>query len=649
MGENMTSELFARRIPGRRMFAFYTQNGMEDSEIIGVQIACKSYLKAKLPKSITQAINSIKKKPYSMNENAERLAKALPKADRTHGNLEEMTRKAYIRNVEDLHALRSFAWTIGDYQKRIGTEYENLSEKELEAIAKAVIDCGYVNYRGGSYFPGLCSQPDMNVFYIPEGIDKETKKQIAEYGKTASLNRIRKDLNRLRPVVENVAMALFAGTVPEETRILFVKVLSAWCALAIAAKEPFFMTAGPKNYRGRKTAIKPVDVAADTSVEPEGSYLVAEIDGELVRIKTSEVDKEEMYRKLSESAIPTAVLADAKTILPKLSEFGEIDIQFISKRLTGIEEDSIVANNDSGRERTVEELIAELMGNSQKKEAEPAPAPTPVEPEWDVSTNSNSDIEPGWEVTPAKPVAPATPVAPQPAPVIPEPTYVAPEPVYVAPQPAPVIPEPTYVAPEPVYVAPQPAPVIPEPTYVAPEPVYVAPQPAPVIPEPTYVAPEPVYVAPQPAPVVPEPVAAPQPEPIAQPVEEPVNEEIDEHEAAVRKRMREILEQNKKKQQEKDDVRRQMEERRLEVARKQEQRRQEILAKRRADYENLLKEEEELKKVVEENKSALMGDRKRKRMEAEKRIFDIEDIIMKEYLDLKRGTNDYHTGLTQEL
>ena len=605
MGENMTSELFTRKIPGKKMFAFYTQNIIEDNKISGAQLACKSFSKAKLPKDIIEAVASVKKKPYTMNENAERLAKAIAKGDSLHGSLEEMTRKAYIRNVEDLHALRSFAWTAGDYQKRIGTEYENLSEKELEAIARAVKNFDYVNYRGGSYFPGLCSQPDMNVLYIPEGLDKDTKKRIAEIGKTASLNRIRKDLNRLKPVVENVAMSLFAGNVSEDAKAIFTKVLSAWCALAIASKEPFFLTEGPKNYRKRKgteEAIAPPDTITDSSNESEGSFMIAEIDGELVRIKTSEVNKEETYKMLSESAIPTAVLADAKTILPKLSEFGEIDIQFISKRLTGIEEDSTVANNDSGRERTVEELIAELMGNAQKKEAEPAPAPTPVEPEWDISTNPNAGIEPGWEVTPAKPVAPA---APQPAPVIPEP-------VYAAPQPAPVIPEP-------VYVAPQPAPVIPEP-------VYVAPQPAPV-------APEPVYVAP----------AAPQP------VEEASNEEIDEHEAAVRKRMREILEQNKKKQQEKDDVRRQMEERRLEVARKQEQRRQEILAKRRADYENLLKEEEDLKKVVEENKSALMGDRKRKRMEAEKRIFDIEDLIMKEYLDLRRGTNDYHTGLTQEL
>ena len=44
-----------------------------------------------------------------------------------------------------------------------------------------------------------------------------------------------------------------------------------------------------------------------------------------------------------------------------------------------------------------------------------------------------------------------------------------------------------------------------------------------------------------------------------------------------------------------------------------------------------------------------MGEKKKKRIDAQRRIMDIEDIILKEYLDLKRGTNDYHTGLTQEL
>ena len=63
---------------------------------------------------------------------------------------------------------------------------------------------------------------------------------------------------------------------------------------------------------------------------------------------------------------------------------------------------------------------------------------------------------------------------------------------------------------------------------------------------------------------------------------------------------------------------------------KQEQRRQEILAKRKADYEKLLAEQEDLRKVVEENKNAIMGDRKKKRTEAQRRIMDIEDIILKE-------------------
>ena len=417
---------------------------------------------------------------------------------------------------------------------------------------------------------------------------------------------------------------------------------------------------------------------------------------------------------LSRSAIPEAVLADAKKILPRLSEMGgEVDIQYLSKRLTELQEDGM-ANNDPGRERTVEELIAELMGTAQqpkeapapapapepapaapapapvKEEVKPAPAPSPVEPEWEVSTNSaiKNDIEPEWEVSLVNPAAAVKPAAPAPAPVAPAPAaepvkpaaptpediaanavipeilpYIAPEPEAA---PAPVqnkVPTPEEIAASaasleslfPSFTAPaaeevkpvEPAPVIPEPV-VIPEPAPVIPEPAPVIPEPTPVvpAPEPVKPVSSIPDITPDGV-----KPAATPIEtnETSKEEMDEHEAAVRRRMREILEQNKKKQQEKDEVRRQMEERRLEVARKQEQRRQEILAKRKADYEKLLAEQEDLRKVVEENKNAIMGDRKKKRTEAQRRIMDIEDIILKEYLDLKRGTNDYHTGLTQEL
>ncbi len=690
MGESVASVLFARRRPGGKLFAFFEQHGDEDNRISGAHLACKSFRKTKLSKELSGALRTVKKKKYSLNENAERLSKAL-----THerfGDAAEMVRRQYIRSAADLHALRSFAWTIGEYRKQTGTEYENLSEKELQGAAETVIAAGYLNYRGGSHFPGLCSQPDKDVFFLPEGIDKGVKTEAGTYGSTASLNRLRMDLIRLKPVVENIAMALLVDTVDGACRDCFARVLSAWCVLALSATEPFFMTDGPKSLRLPKVRTAEAEKVQQVP-ETEGDYLIAEIDGEMVRIPYNSSAKEDMYDLLRNSALSSAELVDTESTERKLSDFGEIDFQVISKRLFELQEDEMVANNDPGRERTVEELIAEMMGTALQKASEPAPAPAPapapVEPEWVVSTNNSNSIDPGWDATPVAPAQQAAPV-PEPAPFIPTIEYVAPEPMpYIPPQPTYVAPEPTYVAPEPMpYIPPQPAYVAPEPMpYIPPQPAYVAPEPIiepdPVIPEPV-VVPEPVViptpvvtpepvVVPEPAPVVPEPVAAPEPAPAPEPVK-PVSTipditpagaptpapstfetnqasqtEVDEHEAAVRRRMREILEQNKKKQQEKDEVRRQIEERRLEVARKQEQRRQEILAKRRADYDKLLAEQEEMKKIVEENKNAIMGDRKRKRMDAQRRIDEIEDIILKEYLDLKRGTNDYHTGLTQEL
>ena len=705
MGENATGELFARRKPGNKLFAFYAENTIDDDRINGAQLVCRSYRRANLPKETTQAIGKLKKKPYVLFENAERLSKALANADPKRGTLGEMTRKGYIRNAEDLHALRSFAWTIGDYQKRTGTEYENVSEAELAAISKHVAEAGYLNYRGGSYFPGLCSRPDRNVYYLPEELDKETRKAIGELASVASLNRLRKDLIRIKPVMENVAMMLFAGTAEGLSRTCLIKVLSAWCACSIAAKEAFLMTDGPKVYR-TKTVKKcltedTIDSAlagkedAEDAVQPE-NCLITEMNGELVQIPSREVNIDASYNMLSRSAIPEAVLADARTVIPRMTSLGEMDIQFISKRITDLQEDGNVAGND-GKERSVEELIAEMMGTAPKKEeAAPAPAPTPVEPEWDVSTNADK-IDSGWDVSSVASIKQNT-TSQETVNPIPDSIFITPGPAPVTPEPAPIVPDPNYVAPDPMeyfqsYVAPAPAeeekkesaseplpfyldytpptdvviepevPVAPEPAPVIPEPV-VVPEPAPVIPEP---------VAPAPAPVIPEPVVVPEPAPVAPEPVKPVSTipsiapvgtkpaeeafqtnqasqtEMDEHELAVRKRMREILEQNKRKQQEKDEVRRQMEERRLEVAKKQEQRRQEILAKRKADYERLLAEQDELKKVVEENKNAIMGDRKRKKLESQRRIDEIEDIILKEYLDLKRGTNDYHTGLTQEL
>lgn len=681
MGERTGSGLFTRRKPGNKLFAFYEQIQSQDRNPGDVLLTCKPYRKAGLTKDLVTEISGFKQKPYKLHENAERLSKALHAGLDQYTDLTEMTQRGYLPGVTALHTLRSFAWTAGDYKKRIGMDLDNLSEKELAAVVEFVSDVDSLNYRGGSFFPGLCSFPDRNVLFVPELLIRKGTAQYKQYAYTASLNRLQKDLIRLKPVMEGIAVALFAGVVSEENRKVFTAVLAAWCTLAAAAQQPFLLTEGPKQYR-KKTAQK----------------------------------------KIPERALPEAGPEPNGPVIPKEAVFEAAELEFISKRLIELQEDEMVANNDPGRERTVEELIAELMGSAQPqpKAPEPAPAPAPVEPEWEVTTNEpKNDIEPEWEVSYVNPAAsaPEKPAAPAPAP-IPEPAAVIPEPAPAAPEPAPaapVVPDPNYVPPEPSYFFNQsildslnPAPVVPEPAPAPVEPEPAA-EPAPVVPDPNYVPPEPSYffnqsileslnpapvvVEPAPAPVVeepapapvvePEPVqAAPEPEPVPEPVAEPApapapakpvstipdiapgvekpaastyetnqasKEEIDEHEAAVRRRMREILEQNKRKQQEKDEVRRQMEERRLEVARRQEQRRQEILAKRKADYERLTNEQEELRKIVEENKNALMGERKRKRIEAQRRIDDIEDIILKEYLDLKRGTNDYHTGLTQEL
>ena len=669
MGEKAGNGLFTRRKPGNKLFAFYEQIKSQDRNPGDVILQCKPYRKAGLSKEIIGEIAGYKgkQKPYTLHENAERLSKALQAGTERYADLAEMTQRGYLPGVSALHILRSFAWTAGDYKKRIGLDIDNLSEKELTAVVKFITEAEFLNYRGGSFCPGLCSFPDKDVIFVPEILIRKGTARFKPYGYPASLNRLQKDLIRLKPVMEGIAVALFAGVVSEENRKVFVSVLAAWCTLASASREPFLLSEGPKQYR-KKTASK----------------------------------------KISERALPEVVPEGIGRSVPKEAVFEAADIEYISKRLLELQEEDMVANNDPGRERTVEELIAELMGSAtQPKAPEPAPAPAPVEPEWEVTPNEpKNDIEPEWEVSY---VSPASAPAPAPAPVV-EP--VAPAPVEPAPAPGPVIPDPNYVPPEPSYffnqsvldslnpapavepapapapaepaAAPEPAPAVSEadPMYFfnqsileslnqGPIPENIAPAPAPVVePAPAPVAePEQVVeqVAPAPAPVV-EPAPAPEPAPvkpvstipnIAPSGETPAastyetnqasKEEIDEHEAAVRRRMREILEQNKRKQQEKDEVRRQMEERRLEVARRQEQRRQEILAKRKADYERLCNEQEELRKVVEENKNALMGERKRKRIDAQKRIDDIEDIILKEYLDLKRGTNDYHTGLTQEL
>ena len=256
MGESAGKELFPRRKPGTRLFAYYGQKTTEENRVKGAQLVCKSYRKAGLPAEAVGKIKDPSGKKYSLCDNAGRLAGALSGVGRDEALTEELARAGYIRYVRDLHALRSFAWTSGDYRKRTGIETDAFSRKELTAMAEAVLKADCLNYRGGSFSPSLCGTGDVNVLFVARKSAKELKETEGFALETGSLSGLRKDLIRLKPVMETIAMDLFAGEFGGEDRDFYRRVLAAWCALAVAAKEPFVLAEGPKTYRSKKAPAK---------------------------------------------------------------------------------------------------------------------------------------------------------------------------------------------------------------------------------------------------------------------------------------------------------------------------------------------------------------------------------------------------------
>lgn len=178
-----------------------------------------------------------------------------------------------------------------------------------------------LNYSSESYCSGLCSHYDWHVFYVPDayiesdcsdntdlrqlcgkenrggnsfsimmpglggfGAMNRTNDIISRCEETLeSLEALRKDLTDLLPVMQTI----YDGFMQDRDRSqplegVLAEALTAWCALAIAAKEPFYS-----------------EEAADT---PEAD---AGLDGPMER-PTDDLDAAPIARKTSAASKPVA-------------------------------------------------------------------------------------------------------------------------------------------------------------------------------------------------------------------------------------------------------------------------------------------------------------------------------------------------------
>lgn len=209
---------------------------------------------------------------YDLDKTAKKMQKLFhvresafnPSQDR-EGELEQgLMRKAYM-----MSALRSFAWTLADYCKKHKCTPNDIDLALASQIVDFVAEEKWLNYDGSTHCQGLCSCSDLHVYFLPDGVSQSDKNkllpsrdEIAQIKRLkelfpnfneitieiGSLSELRKDLKYIYPAVQLLWDGLKATrNYNEELSGNEADVVYAWCALALAAKEPFFVEDGPMN------------------------------------------------------------------------------------------------------------------------------------------------------------------------------------------------------------------------------------------------------------------------------------------------------------------------------------------------------------------------------------------------------------------
>lgn len=208
--------------------------------------------------------------PYRLDQYAEvmaRLFRVTKEAFNRKEDREAEIRRGYLSKAYQFSALRSFAWTLQAYCASAKVTVANVSLEKLEALVRFISEREWLNYSGDSFCKGLCAYQDMLVYFLPDATsdsdrekflpDEETielcrrmKENFPNYqgglDAVASLEALRDDLAALLPAILRLWEKLRAERDPsqaltgDEADIVY-----AWCAMAHAAREPFYMQDSP--------------------------------------------------------------------------------------------------------------------------------------------------------------------------------------------------------------------------------------------------------------------------------------------------------------------------------------------------------------------------------------------------------------------
>lgn len=175
--------------------------------------------------------------------------------------------EGYLHRAYMMSGLRSFAWTLADYCKQHDCTPDDIDSTIASRVANFAAHEDWLNYDDTTYCQGLCSGSDLHVFFIPDGVSQADRKKLLptkeDYDRVKkmkekfptyreilsevhSLNALRKDLKYIYPAVRVMWDKLAEDRDYDEALTgNEADIIYAWCALSLAAKEPFFSEDGP--------------------------------------------------------------------------------------------------------------------------------------------------------------------------------------------------------------------------------------------------------------------------------------------------------------------------------------------------------------------------------------------------------------------
>ena len=158
-----------------------------------------------------------------------------------------------IRRAEMYDGLRSFAWTLMAYCEKEEISPVDVDFDTLQRLTAFIQSRNYLNYKADSFCPTLCSGDDCHIYFIPDAVSKNDKKQFSEFtgsdaARMKSLDALRKDLRDIFPAIQTIYSNLADDRDPDEPLVDDVAdILYAWCSMTYAARESFYSDDGPMN------------------------------------------------------------------------------------------------------------------------------------------------------------------------------------------------------------------------------------------------------------------------------------------------------------------------------------------------------------------------------------------------------------------